>query len=167
MTPKTDSQTPTLRPGKRLRVGPGLLVTAAFIGPGTVVTASKAGAQFGCQLLWTILFACIGTIVLQSLAARVGIITGTGLGESIRRSLYGSRWLRPAIALVIGAIGIGNAAYQTGNLTGAVSGIASITGGGTTVWVVALAALTTIIVSLGRYRVLHGVLVSLVVLLSL
>ena len=31
----------------RLRFGPGLLVTAAFIGPGTIVTASRAGAGYG------------------------------------------------------------------------------------------------------------------------
>ena len=95
---------------RRFGFGPGLLVTAAFIGPGTVVTASKAGAQYGCQLLWTIVFASIGTIALQSLAARLGIITGNGLGESISITLSNYRFLRPAIALVIAAIGVGNGA---------------------------------------------------------
>ena len=152
---------------RRFRLGPGLLVTAAFIGPGTVVTASKAGTQFGCELLWTILFACLGTIVLQSLAAQLGITTGNGLGESIRQTFSGSRLLRPAVAIVIAAIGVGNAAYQTGNLTGAVAGITSITGGRPTVWLLVLSALTTIIILLGRYQILHRVLVGLVVLLSL
>ena len=41
-------------------LGPGLLVTAAFIGPGTVTTASAAGARFGYALLWAIVFA-VGT----------------------------------------------------------------------------------------------------------
>ncbi|KAA5539589.1 divalent metal cation transporter [Roseiconus nitratireducens] len=152
---------------RRFRVGPGLLVTAAFIGPGTVVTASKAGAEFGCGLLWTVLFACVGTVILQSLAARLGIVTGQGLGEAIRRSFSNSVFLRPAVALVIGAIGIGNAAYQTGNLTGAVKGISVVTGGDSHVWVIALAGLTIALILLGRYRVLHRVLVGLVALLSL
>jgi NRAMP (natural resistance-associated macrophage protein)-like metal ion transporter len=149
------------------RIGPGLLVTAAFIGPGTVVTASKAGAERGCGLLWTIVFACVGTIVLQSLAARVGIASGNGLGESIRKTLQGSRWLRPAILLVIAAIGIGNAAYQTGNLTGAAAGIRVIAGGSAESWIVILVACTCSLLLIGRYRVLHASLVAMVVLLSL
>jgi len=45
--------------------GPGLLVTAAFIGPGTITTASKAGAGFGFALLWTVVIATVETIVIQ------------------------------------------------------------------------------------------------------
>ena len=152
---------------KRLRIGPAMLVTAAFIGPGTVVTASKAGAQYGCELLWTVLFASVGTIVLQSIAARLGILNGKGLGESIRSSLANSSWLMPAIVLVISAIGVGNAAYQTGNLTGAATGIESIAGGTSAIWVGAIAVVTAVLLLIGRYRVLQSVLIGLVVLLSL
>ena len=152
---------------KRLRIGPAMLVTAAFIGPGTVVTASKAGAQYGCELLWTVLFASVGTIVLQSIAARLGILNGEGLGESIRSSLANSSWLMPAIVLVISAIGVGNAAYQTGNLTGAATGIESIAGGTSAIWVGAIAVVTAVLLLIGRYRVLQSVLIGLVVLLSL
>ncbi|QDV41329.1 Divalent metal cation transporter MntH [Stieleria neptunia] len=154
------------QPRARFRIGPGLLVTAAFIGPGTVVTASRAGAQFGCELLWTILFASLGTIVLQSLAARLGITSGAGLGESIRQSLSQSRLLRPAMVLVIAAIGVGNAAYQTGNLTGAAAGITSVTHGDAVVWLIILIALTSGVIWLGRYKILHRVLVVWVILLS-
>ena len=45
-----------------MRLGPGLLVTAAFIGPGTITTASVAGANFGFALIWTLLFSVIATI---------------------------------------------------------------------------------------------------------
>jgi len=153
-------------PAHRFRVGPGMLVTAAFIGPGTVVTASKAGAERGCSLLWTVLFACLGTILLQSLAARVGIVSRKGLGESIRETFTGSRWLKPAIGLVIAAIGVGNAAYQTGNLTGAVSGIRLCTGGSQQAWLAAMVACSSVIVLIGNYRILHAILVGLVALLS-
>ena len=53
----------------RLRFGPGLLVTAAFIGPGTIVTASRAGAGYGVTLLWVILFSVAATAILQDMAA--------------------------------------------------------------------------------------------------
>ena len=160
------SDATAVKPRTRFRLGPGLLVTAAFIGPGTVVTASRAGAQFGCELLWTIVFASFGTIVLQSLAARLGITSGAGLGESIRQSLSQSRLLRPAIVLVIAAIGVGNAAYQTGNLTGAAAGITSVTDGDAVVWLAILIAVTSGVIWLGRYKVLHRVLVAWVILLS-
>nr|WP_237712996.1 divalent metal cation transporter [Alishewanella agri] len=60
------------------RFGPATLVTAAFIGPGTVVTASLAGANFGYALLWALLFSVLATLILQEMAARLGIVTGRG-----------------------------------------------------------------------------------------
>ncbi|NND99841.1 MAG: divalent metal cation transporter [Pirellulaceae bacterium] len=153
-------------PKAAYRFGPGLLVTAAFIGPGTVVTASKAGAGFSCELLWTILFASIGAIILQLLAARLGIVTKSGLGSAIRQSVATSAWLIPVTLLVVAAIGVGNAAYQTGNLTGAASGIQSIAGGSTNMWVVIIAVVTAGLLLIGRYKVLQSVLIGLVLLLS-
>ena len=55
----------------RFRLGPGLLVSAAFIGPGTIVTASAAGAGYGAALLWTVLFSVAATIIPQEMAARI------------------------------------------------------------------------------------------------
>ncbi len=49
------------------KMGPGILVTAAFVGPGTITTASSAGASFGYALLWALLFSVLATIVLQEL----------------------------------------------------------------------------------------------------
>lgn len=161
---ESDDSVPVVTRG--FRIGPGLLVTAAFIGPGTVVTASKAGAERGCGLLWTILFACLGTIVLQSLAARVGIIRGKGLGESIRDTFVSSRLLKPIVGLVIAAIGVGNAAYQAGNLTGAVAGIHSFAGGSRELWLAGIVICACMIILVGRYRALHRILVALVITLS-
>ena len=161
-----DSGSPRSADKRRFRIGPGLLITAAFIGPGTVVTASKAGAERGCGLLWTILFACLGTVILQSLAARIGIVREQGLGESIRDTLADSRLLRPAVVLVIAAIGVGNAAYQTGNLTGAATGIHACAGGGPEIWLAVIVVCTCAIILVGRYRFLHSALIVLVALLS-
>ena len=65
----------------RLRFGPGLLVTAAFIGPGILVTASRAGAGYGVTLLWAILFSVAATAIIQDMAARVGLAGRRGLAE--------------------------------------------------------------------------------------
>lgn len=112
----------------RWRFGPGLLVTAAFIGPGTIATASRAGAEFGFALLWAVGFAVIATVVLQEMAARLGLIARLGLAEAIRGSIH-HVWARAiAITLVVVAVVLGNTAYQTGNLIGAGIGVSIVTG---------------------------------------
>ncbi|MEM1131395.1 MAG: divalent metal cation transporter [Pseudomonadota bacterium] len=107
----------------RYRPGPALLVTAAFIGPGTVTTASIAGASYGFALLWALVFATIATIILQNMAGTIGIIRRQGLAEAMLGIANGSV-SRIAIAiLLLVALGIGNAAYEAGNIGGAVIGL--------------------------------------------
>ncbi len=103
--------------------GPAFLVTAAFIGPGTVITASRAGAEYGHALLWALLFSVIATMILQEMTGRLGIITRQGLGENIRTSMKSPIARTVAILLVTSAIVIGNAAYQGGNIGGAMLAI--------------------------------------------
>ncbi len=102
--------------------GPSTLVTAAFIGPGTVTVCTLAGVQSGFSMLWAIVFSVITTIILQEMSARLGLVTQNGFGEAIRSEIKLPlfRWL--AILLVFGAIVIGNAAYEGGNISGAVLG---------------------------------------------
>ncbi|MEM9262904.1 MAG: divalent metal cation transporter [Pseudomonadota bacterium] len=113
--------------------GPGSLVAAAFVGPGTVTTCTLAGANFGFALLWALVFATIATIALQDMAARLGAGVGSGLGEALTNlggndeptsGASGHRLRRYAmIALIAAALGIGNAAYEAGNLSGGAIGI--------------------------------------------
>ncbi|HAW92523.1 MULTISPECIES: Nramp family divalent metal transporter [unclassified Arsukibacterium] len=103
-------------------LGPATLVTAAFIGPGTVISASLAGANYGYALLWALLFSVIATLILQEMAARLGIVTGQGLGENLR-VVFKQPWLKyPMMLLTIAAVVIGNSAYQGGNISGASMG---------------------------------------------
>ena len=97
-------------PKSKWRLGPGLLVTAAFIGPGTVTTASRAGAQFGFALLWTLVFATCATIVLQEMAARLGIVARVGLTQAIRNSIADATARKLALTLVLLGIVFGNTA---------------------------------------------------------
>lgn len=107
---------------KLKNIGPGAMVAAAFIGPGTVTTATIAGSSYGYTLLWAIVFSVIATYVLQEMAARLGVIGGKGLGEALRLKFETPVLKMVVAALVIGAILIGNAAYEAGNITGAVLG---------------------------------------------
>lgn len=100
------------------------IISAAFIGPGTVTTATKAGADCGFQLLWALGFATIACIVLQEASARATIYSGLNLGQAIKKHFQGTRMELPAIVLVVGAIILGCAAYETGNILGSVEGVA-------------------------------------------
>jgi NRAMP (natural resistance-associated macrophage protein)-like metal ion transporter len=153
------------RSGKKF--GPGILVTAAFIGPGTVTTASIAGAEYGFALLWALLFSVLATIVLQEMAARLGLVARLGLAEALR-SAYGRSWLGTmAIVLVISAIGFGNAAYEAGNITGAALGLENITGISVTRWSLAVGVLAGMLLAWGRYALIEKLLIVLVLLMSL
>ena len=56
-------------------VGPGVLVSAAFIGPGTVTVCSVAGASYSYALLWALLLSIVFCIGLQEMAARLGVVS--------------------------------------------------------------------------------------------
>lgn len=150
----------------RLReVGPGAVVAAAFIGPGTVTTATLAGVRYGYALLWAVGFSIIATLVLQEMAARLGLVTGAGLGEAVRARFTGVRRVL-ATGLVFGAIVVGNAAYETGNLLGASLGMNGVVAGDVRLWAFVFAGLATVLLWTGRYRTIERVMVAMVVLMS-
>ena len=107
-------------------LGPGVLVSAAFIGPGTVTVCTLAGVNFQYALLWALLLSIISCIILQEMAARLGIISQKGLSECIRDEIKNPILRSLSIILIFAAIVIGNAAYEAGNISGAVLGITSI-----------------------------------------
>ena len=109
---------------KTARFGPATLVTAAFIGPGTVITASLAGANYGYALVWALLFSVFATMVLQEMAARIGLVTQKGLASVISETLQKGILRYFSIFLVMTAIVLGNAAYEAGNISGGALGAA-------------------------------------------
>ena len=147
-------------------IGPGVIVAAAFIGPGTVTTATLAGARHGTTLLWALLFATIATIVLQEMSARLGLATGSGLGQALR-SVSGPPWLGVTLAsLAAVAVVGGAAAYQAGNLTGAGLGLESATGVPLRVWVAIGAMLAGALLWTGQYKLVERVLAACVALMG-
>ncbi len=95
------------------------IISAAFIGPGTITTASKAGHSFGYSLIWALVFSIFATIILQEASARISLSTRKNLGEILRELK-----VSPLIAYFLFiAVSIGCAAYEAGNILGAVSGI--------------------------------------------
>lgn len=110
-------------------LGPGILVVGSFIGPGTITSATRAGATYGYALIWTVIFSVIAVIVMQEMAARLGIVTQNGLAEELVKELSDRPPLKWAmIALVASAIVLGGIAYMGGDLTGTAIGISALTG---------------------------------------
>ena len=155
-------------------IGPGTLIAAAFIGPGTVTLCTIAGVSFGFNLLWAMGLSIFATIILQEMAARLGIISQKGLSEVIREEIK-TPFLKQFITLLIlAAIVVGNASYEAGNISGGVLGLETILG--ETYFEIGAISINSISLSLGviaffllyigNYKILEKVLVSLVLIMS-
>ena len=114
------------------------VIAAAFIGPGTVTTAATAGAGFGTALLWALAFSTFACLVLQEAAGRLRLVSGRSLGGALRERFPAgvSRWAM--LILVLGAVLLGNAAYEAGNILGGVAGASLVVGWPT--WLLTLLA---------------------------
>lgn len=146
--------------------GPSTLVTAAFIGPGTLTVCTLSGANFGYTLLWVLLFATIATIILQEMTARLGLITQQGLGEAIRSQIANPVAKVIAIVLIFTAIIIGNAAYEAGNISGAVLGIEGVLGDSLP-WPLIIGIISFAILFIGKFKHIEQILIVLVIVMSI
>ncbi len=150
------------------QLGPGSLVAAAFIGPGTVTVCSLAGVGFGFGLLWALALSIIATIVLQEMAARLGLITQNGLAENIKMQFQHPLLRFLALFLLFSAIVIGNVAYEAGNIRGAVLGLQSAFDlPPNAFYPIGLGLLVMLLLFSGSYQFLEKLMVTLVILMSL
>ena len=156
-------------------IGPGPLVAAAFIGPGTVTLCSIAGLNFGFSILWALLLSVIATIVLQEMAARLGIISQKSLSEVITNEIKNPLTKNIVIALILLAIVIGNAAYEAGNISGGVLGLETVFGEkylsffeiDVNLYSILLGLIAFCLLFIGNYKILEKSLIFLVVLMSI
>jgi Mn2+/Fe2+ NRAMP family transporter len=81
-------------------LGPGLIAANAGNDAGGIATYSSVGARYGYDLLWMMVVITISLVVVQEMAARMGIVTGKGLADLIREQ-YGVRWSLFATASVL------------------------------------------------------------------
>ena len=134
-------------------LGPGFITANVDNDPGGILTYSQAGAQFGYQLLWTLIPTTIALIVVQEMAARMGAITGKGLSDLIREE-FGLR------ATFFTMVVLGLADF--GNIIAEFAGLASgmgIFGISKYIIVPAGAALVWTLIVRGRYRPVERILI--------
>jgi len=148
--------------------GPAFLVSAAFIGPGTIITCIVAGSNYGYSLLWAILFGIVAVIILQEMVVRASLFYQDNLSGIILRQTN-QIYIKIILGLlIIIAIGIGNSAYEGGNILGASLGIKSILKiDSQGIWVNVLVTLSVfLLLYFGRYLLVERVLTFLVFLMG-
>ncbi|MFC3040547.1 Nramp family divalent metal transporter [Virgibacillus xinjiangensis] len=148
-------------------IGPGAIIAASFIGPGTISTATEAGASFGYSLIWAIIFSVVTTMFLQEMASRLGIITGSGLGEAIRGQFERPVFKYGAVVLIGLSIGVGCAAYMAGDLTGGALGVSLMTGIPQNFIAPIIGVIILILGLTGTYKRFEKILIALVLVMSL
>ncbi|CAG8701502.1 7845_t:CDS:2, partial [Acaulospora colombiana] len=84
--------------------GPGFLMSIAYLDPGNLEADLQIGAVAGYSLLWTLLYAHIAGLLIQCLAARIGVVSGQHLAQLIRchypRYISIILWLITEIAII-------------------------------------------------------------------
>jgi len=85
-------------------LGPGFLVTVGFIDPGNWATNIEGGARFAYDLLWVVTLSTVMLIVIQHMAAKLGIATGRSLAVNIREYFPGPLAAFVGITIVLACV---------------------------------------------------------------
>jgi NRAMP (natural resistance-associated macrophage protein)-like metal ion transporter len=132
-----NNSTPTERDASALqtwlaKLGPGLITGAADDDPSGIATYSQAGAQFGLNMLWTILFTYPLMVGIQVISARIGRVSGLGLAGNLR-----AHFPRALVFLIVTLLLVAN----TINIAADVSAMGeamALVAGGSSRWYAAL-----------------------------
>ena len=100
------------------RLGPGLITGAADDDPSGIATYSQAGSQFRFGLVWTLFLTTPLMIGIQMLSARIGWVTGEGLGANIAKVC--PRWLTLSLIALLTVANTINIAADLGAMGEAV-----------------------------------------------
>src|SRR5271154_4980670 len=120
-------------------LGPGFITANVDNDPGGIFTYSQAGAKYGYALLWTLIPTTVALIVVQEMAARMGVVTGKGLSHLIREE-FGLRATFITMA-ILGVADFGNIAAEFAGIASGmgvfgVSKYLSVPVGAAVVWLV-------------------------------
>jgi len=120
-----------------LYFGPAFIASVAYVDPGNFATNIQGGARYGYLLLWVILFSNLAAMLVQTLAAKLGIATGRNLAELCRL-----HYPRPAVWAMWGLMEVVAMATDLAEFLGAAVGFNLLFG-----WPLLPAALVTAVVT--------------------
>src|ERR1700761_3685740 len=85
-------------------LGPAVLVSVGYMDSGNWATDLEGGARFGYQLLWVLFASNLIALLLQSLSAKLGIVSGVDLASACRREfarpLANGLWILAELAII-------------------------------------------------------------------
>ena len=142
------------------------VISAAFIGPGTITTAISAGSTQQLQLLWAVTLGTVGCLILQEVSARIVISSGLNLGQATQKC-FGDKLGTRLMVLVGGTVMAGCAAYEAGNIMGAVAGLNLLTGLNPKVLTVLIAVFAFVILWSNKREVISWLMTALVGLMGI
>lgn len=127
--PRDDADTASGLRGLWRKMGPGITTGAADDDPAGIATYSITGAQFGTALLWTALLTWPLMASVQSMCARIGMVTGRGLMGTLKEKIP-----RPILVIVAFALFAANTINVGADLAGMSDAATILTGFGSRVW---------------------------------
>jgi NRAMP (natural resistance-associated macrophage protein)-like metal ion transporter len=128
-------------------LGPGLITGASDDDPSGIATYSQAGAQFGYETTWIMLFTWPLMAAIQEISARIGRVTGKGIAANLREH-YPLALLRPIVGLLL----IANFINLGADLGAMGDALRLLVGGPRGLYVVLFAALCAILEIYASYR---------------
>jgi NRAMP (natural resistance-associated macrophage protein)-like metal ion transporter len=134
-------------------LGPGIITGAADDDPSGIATYSVAGAQYGTALLWTALFTWPLMMAVQTMCARIGMVTGQGIAGALR-----NKFPRPVLVAAAIALFIANTINVGADLSGMADAAELLTGVSSHVWVIVLGIAIAVATIRLRYAVLANLL---------
>jgi manganese transport protein len=143
--------------------GPAYLVSVGYMDPGNWAAGLGAGSQFGYQLLWVMVVSNLMAILLQTLSARLGIVTGRDLAQSCREAYPApvsySLWILCEIAI---------AATDLAEVLGAAIGLKLLFGIPLVTGVLLTALDTFFVLWLTRYgiRAIEGIILAVIAIIT-
>lgn len=146
---------------------PGIFLIGYNVGTGSVTSMSKAGANFGLDLLWTIFISCLITFYLINLVSRYTMVTGKTLIQGIKDHIH------PSVAIILiiscsfiilialtGLLGILAEVLEVWSFTVTKSGIPRL------IWAIGIAVFVYLLLWIGNYSFFEKVLAVLVSLMG-
>jgi NRAMP (natural resistance-associated macrophage protein)-like metal ion transporter len=130
-------------------LGPGIVTGAADDDPSGIATYSIAGAQYGTSLLWLSLFTWPLMVAVQTMCARIGMVTGQGIAGALRH-----KFPRPVLFVAAIALFVANTINVGADLTGMADAAELLTGVNSHIWVVVLGIGIAVATIRLRYAVL-------------
>src|SRR6202162_1887742 len=134
-------------------LGPGIITGAADDDPSGIATYSIAGAQFGTGLLWMALLRWPLMAAVQTMCARIGMVTGRGLMSALRK-----KFPRPLLLAACGTLFIANTINIGADLTEMADSAELLTHLSSHIWVVLFGVLIALATVRLRYIMIADVL---------